>query len=179
MTSYGAFLAQARSDYRTFEILLAQPRDEVPECHPLHYLQMACEKLAKALRGKISGTPVGRSHVAFSRLARELAVRQDVLVAVGYSKPAETARFLGRATPLFRQLEQLCPSVAGQQAQDDGLDWDQGENAEYPWRGAGDDWTAPADHSFGAYRTISSKRGDSASMLRLVQWLMANFDKIP
>jgi hypothetical protein len=40
-----AFLTQARSDWQVFEHLYDS---DFPECHALHYLQMATEKLAKA-----------------------------------------------------------------------------------------------------------------------------------
>src|SRR5882724_6463098 len=43
-----AFIAQARSDWLVYRVLTESA--EVPLCHRLHYLQMACEKLAKAYR---------------------------------------------------------------------------------------------------------------------------------
>jgi hypothetical protein len=43
-----AFIAQARSDWQVYR-LLSQTAD-TPVCHALHYLQMTCEKLAKAYR---------------------------------------------------------------------------------------------------------------------------------
>jgi len=180
VTKHEAFLAQARSDYATFSILLAHSRDSVPECHPLHYLQMATEKLAKAFFARSGARSVDRSHAAFSFLAAELARRHDVLRAIGYRDPAKTAVFLNRATPLFGRLETLCPSEANRQARDRGLEWDQGENAEYPWRPtSAQDWVAPANRSFATFSAIFGKGGDGASMLRLVQWLIANFERIP
>ena len=41
-----AFARQAQSDFLARDQLLVNPR--LPECHQLHYLQMAFEKLAKA-----------------------------------------------------------------------------------------------------------------------------------
>jgi hypothetical protein len=43
-----AFYRQAQSDWDVY-LRLTQMLD-VPRCHELHYLQMACEKLAKAYR---------------------------------------------------------------------------------------------------------------------------------
>ena len=54
MTEHEAYLRQARSDFGVFQLLLEQDRDMVPACHPLHYLQMSTEKLAKAKLAKIS-----------------------------------------------------------------------------------------------------------------------------
>ena len=45
-----AFLRQGASDLTVHELLAA--RDELPLCHALHYLQMACEKIAKAYRAR-------------------------------------------------------------------------------------------------------------------------------
>ena len=57
MTQEDAFIRQARSDYSVFERLRAESRSDVPECHVLHYFQMATEKLAKAVLAR-SGEPV-------------------------------------------------------------------------------------------------------------------------
>jgi hypothetical protein len=132
MQQQEAFLAQARSDYVVFEVLGAKARAEVPECHVVHYFQMATEKLAKALLTRL-GKTTGRSHRAFSRMASVLKKRQDVLRALGYVKPAEAARFIARTVPLFEQIEDLCPAIANDLAQQRGLQWDQGQNVEYPW----------------------------------------------
>ncbi len=43
-----AFAAQSRSDWQVYTLLAAEP--SIPACHQLHYLQMACEKIAKAYR---------------------------------------------------------------------------------------------------------------------------------
>lgn len=45
-----AFLRQASSDLAVYDLLERQPQQEFPRCHSLHYLQMACEKVAKAYR---------------------------------------------------------------------------------------------------------------------------------
>ena len=39
-----AFALQSRSDWRVYERLAAEP--QISACHELHYLQMACEKIA-------------------------------------------------------------------------------------------------------------------------------------
>lgn len=68
MTEQEAFLAQASSDYEVFRILLDFDRADVPACHPLHYLQMSTEKLAKAAMLAL-GQPLEKlSHVAFSHI---------------------------------------------------------------------------------------------------------------
>jgi hypothetical protein len=37
-------MAQSRSDWQVYDRLAADP--SIPPCHQLHYLQMACEKIA-------------------------------------------------------------------------------------------------------------------------------------
>ena len=67
LTQAEAFRCQADSDFSVF--LLLQGHSSVAECHPLHYLQMATEKLAKAIRLRISdANHVGRTHASFDRL---------------------------------------------------------------------------------------------------------------
>ncbi len=38
-----AFAAQSESDWQVYDRLAAEP--QIPSCHELHYLQMACEKI--------------------------------------------------------------------------------------------------------------------------------------
>jgi hypothetical protein len=45
-----AFLRQGNSDLETFLFLSAPASSKVPTCHRLQFLQMACEKIAKAYR---------------------------------------------------------------------------------------------------------------------------------
>jgi hypothetical protein len=51
-----AFLRQARSDLAVYHLLSGRSERDIPRCHALHYLQMACEKIAKAyrIRGRFS-----------------------------------------------------------------------------------------------------------------------------
>ena len=182
MTQEEAFLRQARSDYSVFERLRAEDRSAVPECHVLHYYQMATEKLAKALLAR-SAQPVGRKHVAFTRVAAVLEGRDDVLKAIGCPEPREMGRFLARAEPMFRQVEGLSPKVAGDAAQASGLQHEQGRNVEYPWwelhPSTGQEWVAPADHTFHAFQTITVRSGDGLRMQTLVRRLLDNYERIP
>jgi len=171
MTQEEAFVAQARSDYCVFELLQLADRTAVPECHVLHYYQMATEKVAKALLAR-QGRQVGKTHVAFSYVAGILQKAPKVLQAIGYRNPARVAGFLSRARPLLRQIEELSPAVAGD-----------GPNAEYPWPqthpNAGQQWLAPAAQTFAAFQTISGRSGDARTMLKLVKYLLDHYERIP
>lgn len=50
-----AFIRQARSDWQAYLVL---ERSQVSSCHYLHYLQMVCEKVAKAYRLRDTQSPV-------------------------------------------------------------------------------------------------------------------------
>jgi hypothetical protein len=94
------FILQARSDFAIFRHLLDQPRASVPECHALHYLQMASEKLAKAILDAQGVAADPYSHIAFSNLPYRLA-RADIARAVGYDNARSYRAFLRRAAPVF------------------------------------------------------------------------------
>ncbi|HZL37716.1 MAG TPA: hypothetical protein VFC78_20535, partial [Tepidisphaeraceae bacterium] len=123
-----ALLRQARSDLTVFDLLAAH--EDVPECHALHFLQMATEKLAKAAFLAL-GVPFDAfSHVAFSHLPRLLS-RRDVAGALGHRTFLSYRTFLRRTAPLFRMIDELNPSV-GLQTSGSAKD---GPNVEYPWEG--------------------------------------------
>ena len=69
------WLRQARSDYELFVHLR---RAGVHQCHLLHYLQMATEKLSKAYLWR-SGNAPPRSHTGFVRFLRALVLRRGEL----------------------------------------------------------------------------------------------------
>ncbi len=177
MKQHDALLRQARSDYAVFELLEQQDRDSVPECHPLHFLQMACEKLAKAVFLAL-GVPVDRfSHIAFSHIPYQL-VRSDIAHKLGFRNFKAYRQFLLRAAPLFREVDELNPSVG---LQTPGGGPKDGPNVEYPWEGrdpGGDaTWIAPAEHPFHLLSKLR-RRGDAARMLIFVRTLLYRFDGI-
>jgi hypothetical protein len=103
MTEREAFLLQAASDYRAFQLLLRDSRSEVPACHPLHYLQMSTEKIAKAAMIALGQRPDGLTHVAFSRLPSILA-RSDLATRLGYRNSKSFRQFLKKK---LQSLERL------------------------------------------------------------------------
>lgn len=63
-----AYARQSASDFVVYDLLSA--RGDIPPCHSLHYLQMACEKIAKAYQFRdlpTAETKLTTSHVAFSK----------------------------------------------------------------------------------------------------------------
>lgn len=146
-----AFHRQAQADWALYQHLSQKANlDGFPECQRLHYLQMAGEKLAKALHIALGAQlrAGGHSHVAFSRLPYLLNC-PDAARACGRDADDqhEWNRYgaeLRRMQAPCREIEQLGPAV-----REDGT---AGPNVEYPWYGGSADgekrWIAPADHSF-------------------------------
>jgi hypothetical protein len=177
MKEHEAFLRQARSDYRTFRILWAMNRSEMPACHPLHYLQMACEKLAKAvmLAGEDSGFD-RYSHATFSNLPTVLR-RLNVASTLGYDDFRIFKKFLQRSKPIFHGIDELHPSIGPRQSGGGPPD---GPNTEYPWKApdghGGNVWKAPVDHNFGVAKYLNS--GDGAAVMVLIEGLLLRFKEI-
>jgi hypothetical protein len=178
MERHEAFLKQARSDFRVFSLLRGQDRGYVPECHALHYLQMATEKLAKAAFMAL-GDPRGEAHThrAFSLIPQHLR-RGDVAARLGWRDFGRYQDLRRRASPLFHEIHELNPSVGPQQP---GGVPQEGPNAEYPWPGrdaAGAvTWEVPADHDFGLLERLR-RDPTSAEALVLVERLLDRFEAV-
>ncbi len=74
------YLVQAKTDYSVFNLLRKQP--ELPDCHLLHYLQMATELFGKAWAWKDG--PIRLSHRAFVRFLRSMTTNRQAQQQLGY-----------------------------------------------------------------------------------------------
>jgi len=157
--------------------MIALDRSVVPECHPLHYLQMATEKMSKAAFEALGVTTDLFSHVAFSHAPYHLA-RRDVARALGYKDFNVYRDFLRRAAPFFRRVDELSPSVGLQTPGGAATD---GPNVEYPWQARNAAgaliWIAPAERGFGLLAQIE-RGGDAARMVEFVRTLLDRFDAV-
>jgi hypothetical protein len=130
-----AFARQSQSDFEARDHLLQNAR--LPQCHQLHYLQMAMEKLAKAhlvAEGSDSTTIQG-SHAYIAKVI-PLIVRQMLSRTSGKGQ----AWVVDAIRQLTRKIELLAPAV------DDGGAVP--SNCEYPWQTANGEIVTPADHDF-------------------------------
>ena len=107
-----AFLRQGRSYLQVYDLLIAQPELEIPRCHALHYLQMACEKIAKAYRIRDTNAELTgeggllRRHVGFEKFMSAFLLSPSIRSAY----PGRTAqlRQVARTTlALAREIEKL------------------------------------------------------------------------
>lgn len=133
-----AYALQARSDLEAREHLVTSGR--LPECHGLHYVQMACEKLCKAYLAKRGSTPetLRKSHAFISKVLPTIVQQTLSREAGRFSKNTWVVSAIGK---LARQIELLAPSVddAGRTP----------ANCEYPWLSQTGEITVPARYNFG------------------------------
>jgi hypothetical protein len=121
-----AFATQGRADWEVYKHLSALTKPSFPQCHALHYLQMATEKIAKAYRIRDTTADVDelvRHHTGFVEFINQFfrceTIRDE------YREHAAALHALQRnATILAREIEKLAPATDRLASP---------ENAEYPW----------------------------------------------
>lgn len=166
-----AFIAQARSEWRVFQLLTDQSQQPgqpaMPSCHHLHYLQMVCEKVAKAYRlrdTKASVDELVSKHSGFAKFVGPffLAVLKDE-----YSgRDAHLASLMAGVRAIAREIEKLAPAIDRLASP---------ENAEYPWERA-DAVTAPCDYSFPSLDLLRQPSG--RSFLKLLTRALDEFERL-
>jgi len=140
---------QAQSDYEIFTLLR---RQGVPDCHKLHYLQMATEKLAKAFLWK-SGTPPPKSHTGFVQFLRMLgsarSSERDRLAGIFSFRNYNALQnwIYNSISPIAYDLERITPDLAND-----------GPNTEYPWPHQNPTDT-PIDYEFDLWSTLENSKG--------------------
>ena len=158
-----AFARQAAADFRTyqlFEQLRGERGREVPFCHQLQFLQMACEKLCKAhlyLRGT-SQMSVKKSHKCIAThlpiIAKEFLARDRV-----EKKPRNDGYPMTQIRALAREIEFLSPSV--------DRDGRRPDNCEYPWATSSSGRIeVPADEGFSGLSLLDEPAG--RRLLRII-----------
>lgn len=169
-----AFARQARSDWRVYQHLSgADPRyeacsTEVETCHCLHFLQMACEKIAKAYRIRDLDTSfedLSRHHTGFASFVNAFL-----------SSPTFKNEFRGRAAQLqalkssmrhlASEIECIAPAI-NRDARPD--------NAEYPWQD-GDQALVPCDYTFPNLNLRDTPNG--RRLLSLVRRALDEFERV-
>jgi hypothetical protein len=159
-----AFIAQARSDWEVRGALAA--RSELPRCHQLHYLQMACEKLAKAYRLVETESPLEElvsKHTGFDKFVGAFFFR---LKKEYHGKDQQLQALIRRSRTFAREIEKLAPAIDRKAAP---------ENAEYPWERDGT-VVAPRDHAFPSLDFVRDPGG--RAFLKLVERALDDFEKL-
>src|SRR5262245_21315656 len=105
-----AFARQADADLRAWELYERHPAAVAAECHRLHFLQMACEKLCKAylLRAGTSPADVQSSHGYIAR-PLPLLVREEMIFRGSDQRGIQ--KLLPHLRRLANEIEVLNPSI--------------------------------------------------------------------
>jgi hypothetical protein len=143
MTWAEAFLLQACSDYAIFKSLSQSPA--TPECHRLHYLQMATEKLAKHHACLGTNGPPKKTHAALVSLLRQIPNMPQMRQMMGYSRnPGGFTAYIKSLLPVATLIEELAP-VGGELHR---------LNAEYPWEDGKGTLLCPHAYSYPEFRKM-------------------------
>ena len=136
MTWTDAFLRQAKSDFAVYQEFNRQGKHI---SNQLHYLQMATEKLAKALLCRYSNRPPKASHVALGPFLKQSKGRVKLREALGYGNNYSSfVAYIDSLLPFAEKIQNLAPG---------GRRLDQ-PNPEYPWEKRDGHVWAPIDYTF-------------------------------
>jgi hypothetical protein len=161
-----AYAKQSRSDFAVFRLLSGSA--SVEECHRLHSLQMACEKIAKAYRFRDTDTSDERlttEHVAFSQFIESYLGSADIKMRYR-DRVAQLREVRKVARKLAREIEKLAPAVDREGTP---------ANAEYPWEDAGRVMT-PCEFTFPALALL--KEAGGRTFIRLIDTAITEFENI-
>lgn len=161
-----AYAAQSKSDFAVYEVLSIQ-RD-IPTSHTLHYLQMACEKIAKAHLFRDTGTAEKKlrtRHVAFASFVKAFFI-SPAMRSRYVGKDAQLLGISVRANQIAREIERLAPVVDEEKSPG---------NAEYPWQSNGG-IIVPCQYEF---PNLSVLRNDAGiNFLKTVKEAIVDFDRL-
>ena len=161
-----AYVKQGGSDFAMYQRLSAMPEVEV--CHPLHYLQMAGEKIAKAYRFRDTDTPDERlttEHVAFSQFIESYLGSPEMKQRYA-GKHEKLREIVKLARKLAREIEKLAPAVDREASP---------ANAEYPWLDDGRVIT-PCEFAYPNLTLLTEPGG--RTFLRLLEMAITDFEQI-
>ncbi len=155
---------QAQSDHALFVQLR---RAGVHECHLLHYLQMATEKLSKAYLWR-SGHAPPRAHAGFVRFLRALLDRRAELdriaTVLGFQRQRDMDHWVRNIISLAYSLQNIAPAQAGN-----------GPNPEYPWPHESPA-ECPARHTFTLWGQLADT-GQGRKLMGVIERAIARFDE--
>jgi hypothetical protein len=147
--------------------VLLQEQDTA-ECHLLHYLQMATEKIAKAYLWQ-TGVPPARSHVGFRRFMFALLARNGpdlrrIAKVFGFTRSRDMEAWVRQVSRLAQELQNPAPTESNN-----------GPNPEYPWP-HDSPAECPVEYAFGLWAQLrESRRG--RELLRFVRNAIERFEQ--
>ncbi|WP_437486318.1 hypothetical protein WME75_03260 [Sorangium sp. So ce1014] len=163
-----AFAAQGRSDWDVYKHLSALTKPSFPQCHTLHYLQMATEKIAKAYRIRDTAADVDelvRHHTGFVEFINQF-FRCEMIRDEYRGQDAALQTLQRNATALAREIEKLAPATDRLASP---------ENAEYPWER---DETILIPCTFDFPNLTMLRRPGGRSVMNLVERAFNDFERL-
>jgi hypothetical protein len=159
-----AYAEQSRSDFLMYDVVLK----DTEECHRLHYLQMACEKIAKAYRLRDTQSFSQEdlySHVVFSKFITNYLKSPGIKRR--YHQQESRRRQIERyAHTLSVEIETLAPAVARDITP---------ANAEYPWL-IGETVSVPCRHHYPVWTRLAEPVGKE--FLKLIEIAIEDYQSI-
>ena len=133
-----AFARQADADFRAWELYDVYPEAVAAECHRMHFLQMACEKLCKAcvLDAQIVTLDKVQTSHGFVKSQLSTILKQEL--SYKREKSAQIKTVMQHFKRFAQEIEVLNPSMDSKHRPD---------NCEYPWESNGR-VLSPLDHTF-------------------------------
>ena len=157
-----AFLKQARADWEAYQ----RAHEPIwPACHRLHFLQMATEKLGKALlvAGETALEEITHTHSAFVKFMRVVGNNRRLHVKLGMTKSQLRAQ-INQLLPMAYEIESLAPALA-----------QGGPNSEYPWLDQLGHLHVPVEHSFSLTKLLQTPQG--IKLLKYIESCILEFER--
>jgi hypothetical protein len=158
-----AFLKQARVDWEAYH---RTHQTRWPDCHRLLFLQMATEKLGKALllAGHSKLERLTRSHAAFVKFMQVASYNRNLQTKLSMT-PSQLKVHFNRLLPIAYEIEILAPALA----QD-------GPNPEYPWLDKAGRIQVPMEYTFPLVKSLQTSHG--LQLLKHIANCIAEFEKL-
>ena len=159
---------QAQSDLAIFLQLRRVGAVGAHECHLLHYLQMATEKLSKAYLWR-SGKVPPKTHTGFVRFLKSLLDRRPaelkkIAKSLGFGRPEDLDRWVSSVQHLAYALHNIAPAEARN-----------GPNPEYPWPHEAPAHS-PAGHSFSLWVQLRNT-GQGRKLIGFIDRAITTFEE--
>jgi len=158
-----AFLKQARIEWEAYQ---RARQSRWPDCLQLHLLQMATEKLGKALlfAGHSKLERLIRSHAAFVKFMQVAGNNSNLQARLSMTH-SQLKNHFKRLLPLAYEIESLAPTLA----QD-------GPNPEYPWLDKSGRLQVPGEYTFPLIKSLQTSHG--VKLLKDIENCIAEFEKL-
>ena len=158
---------QAKSDYTVY---LHLRKSGIHECHLLHYLQMASEKIGKAYFWRTGKIPP-KNHSGFYEFLKALLDRRPseelerIARCLGYARTSDLEQWIKQILNLARDLENMAPAKARNSA-----------NPEYPWPHDSPLY-CPAEYNFPLWKQLNDT-GRGRKLINFIDRCIQQFDMI-